>query len=123
MMKKITLIFFLFFIINNSFGQSGNNKLELLRMNFIDVALSEQKLLLNNLKARKIRERDYYARFDELKLQADLTKRRLYKINSVNSDLSKLSSYTVVRFRNGVFEFAINNTWMNDRELFSYLMK
>ena len=92
-------------------------------MNFIDVALSEQKLLLNNLKARKIRERDYYARFDELKLQADLTKRRLYKINSVNSDLSKLPSYTVVRFRNGVFEFAINNTWMNDKELFSYLMK
>ena len=120
-MKKLLLI--LLFVPLVSFGQTGEQKLELLIMKFEDVALEQNDMLLRLLKSGQLKLKYYENRFNTLKTKSYNVKSRLNKMKSQRLNLAKLPNNPEVRYYKNEFEFKIIYGWKNVTELYSFLIQ
>ena len=127
-MKKLLL--FLLFVPLVSFGQksysipefsSPNEKLAILRMDFVDFASNNIKDLHKKLKSGRIKLKSYKDQNDKMMDAFRNTNNILYKINLQDNNLDKLPSIITMIYENGEYKFQINNRYINASELYRFL--
>ena len=127
-MKKLLLI--LLFIPLVSFGQkrysipefsSPNEKLAILKMDFVDFASNNIKDLHKKLKSGRIKLKSYKDQNDKMMDAFRNTNNILYKINLQDNNLDKLPSIITMIYENGEYKFQINNRYINASELYRFL--
>ena len=127
-MKRLLLV--LLFIPLVSFGQkrysipefsSPNEKLAILKMDFVDFASNNIKDLHKKLKSGRIKLKSYKDQNDKMMDAYRNTNNILYKINLQDNNLDKLPSIITMIYENGEYKFQINNRYINASELYRFL--
>jgi len=127
-MKRLLLV--LLFIPLVSFGQkrysipefsSPNEKLAILKMDFVDFASNNIKDLHKKLKSGRIKLKSYKDQNDKMMDAFRNTNNILYKINLQDNNLDKLPSIITMIYENGEYKFQINNRYINASELYRFL--
>ena len=127
-MKKLLL--FLLFVPLVSFGQksysipefsSPNEKLAILRMDFVDFARNNIKDLHKKLKSGRIKFKSHKDQNSKMMDAFRNTNNILYKINLQDNNLDKLPSIISMIYENEEYKFQINNSYINASELYRFL--
>ena len=127
-MKRLLLV--LLFIPLVSFGQkrysipefsSPNEKLAILRMDFVDFARNNIKDLHKKLKSGRINLKSYKDQNSKMMDAYRDSNNILYKINLQDNNLDKLPSIISMIYENEEYKFQINNSYINASELYRFL--
>ena len=127
-MKKTLLLLLLVPLV--SFGQKSynipefsnqNEKLAILRMDFVDFARNNIKDLHKKLKSGRIKLKSFKEQNSKIMDAFRNANNILYKINLQDNNLDKLPSIITMIYENGEYKFQINNRYINASELYRFL--